>query len=63
MYWPPRSAGGLPADGFNVNLLQLISNVFDRRFLLRSCEFEVNGRQEPPDKELSDKDQASAGRA
>jgi hypothetical protein len=43
MYWPPRSAGGLPADGFNVNRPELISNVFFRRFLLPLCEFGVNG--------------------
>jgi hypothetical protein len=43
MYWPPRSAGGLPADGFNVNRAELISNVLFRRFLLPPREFDVNG--------------------
>ena len=48
MYWPPRSAGGLPADGYNVNPREVISATITRRFLRRSREHRVNPEPQAP---------------
>src|SRR5688500_8468984 len=42
MYWPPRSAGGLPANGNNVNRGHVVSAPIFRRFLLPLREHVVN---------------------